>query len=76
MTSLLRHSERFELLSTKYIFSGHLGPVYNIRRNPAFPKIFLTVGDWTARLWSEDIKDANILGTQVNNLRISFFNFR
>ena len=45
--------------------SGHLGPVYNIRRNPSFPKIFLTVGDWTARVWSEDIKDANILGTQV-----------
>jgi len=49
------------------VFSGHLGPVYNIRRNPAFPKIFLTVGDWTARVWSEDIKDANILGTEVSD---------
>ena len=46
-------------------FSGHTGPVYHISRNPQFPKIFLTVGDWTARIWSEDIKDASILGSQV-----------
>lgn len=53
------------------VFSGHLGPVYNIRRNPAFPKIFLTVGDWTARVWSEDIKDANILGTQSDQANLT-----
>ena len=42
-----------------------MGPVYHISRNPQFPKIFLTVGDWTARVWSEDIKDASILSSQV-----------
>ena len=56
--------------NVKNILSGHLGPVYNIRRNPAFPKIFLTVGDWTARVWSEDIKDANILGTEVSDFKL------
>ena len=51
-------------------FSGHMGPVYHISRNPQFPKIFLTVGDWTARVWSEDIKDASILSSQVCDFRV------
>lgn len=37
-------------------YPGHLGPVYSVKRNPFFQKIFLTVGDWTARLWSEDLR--------------------
>lgn len=37
-------------------YSGHLGPVYSVKRNPFFQKIFMTVGDWTARLWSEDLR--------------------
>jgi len=35
---------------------GHHGPVYTIARNPFAPKLYLTVGDWSTRLWSEDIK--------------------
>lgn len=35
---------------------GHVGPVYSVKRSPFFQKIFLTVGDWTARLWSEDLR--------------------
>lgn len=34
----------------------HHGPVYSIERNPALYKYFLTVGDWTAKIWSEDLK--------------------
>ena len=41
-------------IGTSYI--GHHGPVYSIQRNPFFPKFFLTIGDWTARIWMEDIK--------------------
>ena len=26
----------------------HLGPIYSIKRNPAFPNYFLSVGDWSA----------------------------
>ena len=32
----------------------HHGPIYDIQRNPTHPKFFLTVGDWTAKVWSED----------------------
>jgi dynein intermediate chain 2, axonemal len=34
----------------------HHGPIYSIQRNPANSKCFLTVGDWTARIWMEDIR--------------------
>ena len=37
-------------------YAGHHGPIYNLRRNPFFPKFFMTVGDWTARVWMEDLK--------------------
>lgn len=34
----------------------HHGPIYSIQRNPANSKCFLTVGDWTARIWMEDLR--------------------
>jgi dynein intermediate chain 2 len=34
----------------------HHGPIYSIQRNPANSKCFLTVGDWTAKIWMEDLK--------------------
>jgi len=34
----------------------HHGPVYSIERNIAFPKYILTVGDWAANIWMEDIR--------------------
>jgi len=39
-----------------YIYEGHSGPVYALHRNPFFPKFFLTIGDWTVRLWNEDLR--------------------
>ncbi|XP_041664047.1 dynein intermediate chain 2, axonemal [Cheilinus undulatus] len=45
-------------------YDGHHGPVYALQRNPFFPKNFLTVGDWTARIWSEDIKESSIMWTR------------
>ncbi|KAG7491374.1 hypothetical protein MATL_G00003000 [Megalops atlanticus] len=45
-------------------YSGHHGPVYALQRNPFFPKNFLTVADWTARIWSEDIKESSIMWTK------------
>eukprot|EP01065_Artemidia_motanka_P036281 TRINITY_DN44191_c0_g1_i1.p1 TRINITY_DN44191_c0_g1~~TRINITY_DN44191_c0_g1_i1.p1 ORF type:complete len:608 (+),score=247.86 TRINITY_DN44191_c0_g1_i1:91-1914(+) len=32
-------------------YNGHHGPVYSVMRNPHCSKFFLTVGDWTARMW-------------------------
>jgi len=34
----------------------HHGPIYAIERNPTHNKFFMTVGDWTARIWFEDTK--------------------
>ncbi|KAJ0005286.1 hypothetical protein NQD34_011500 [Periophthalmus magnuspinnatus] len=45
-------------------YEGHLGPVQALHRNPFFPKNFLTVGDWAARIWSEDIRDSAIMWTR------------
>ena len=38
------------------VFHGHHAPIYGLRRNPFFPKYFLSMGDWSARLWNEDLK--------------------
>ena len=34
----------------------HHGPIYAIHRNQTHTKFFMTVGDWTARVWMEDLK--------------------
>ncbi len=48
-----------------HVYPGHYGPVYALQRNPFFPKNFLSVGDWTARIWSEDIRDDSIMWTKL-----------
>jgi len=35
---------------------AHHGPVYSVQRNPTNLKYFLSIGDWTAKVWMEDIK--------------------
>lgn len=44
---------------------SHHGPVYAVKRNPFNLKYFMTVGDWTARIWMEDIK-APIMTTRYD----------
>lgn len=34
----------------------HHGPVYSLERNPQHAKYFLSVGDWSAKIWSEELK--------------------
>ena len=34
----------------------HHGPVYSITRNPGHGKYFLSVGDWSAKIWTEELK--------------------
>ncbi|XP_016949104.1 dynein intermediate chain 3, ciliary [Drosophila biarmipes] len=43
------------LLAHYQLFAG---PVRSINRNPFFVKNFLVTGDWRARIWSEEVKDA------------------
>ncbi|GCB62383.1 hypothetical protein scyTo_0007226, partial [Scyliorhinus torazame] len=47
-------------------FTGHHGPVYAVQRNPFYPKNFLTVGDWTVRIWSEELRDSSIIWTRYH----------
>ncbi|XP_037973783.2 dynein intermediate chain 3, ciliary [Plutella xylostella] len=58
-----------EKLPCKY--EAHLGPVYALQRNPTFLKNFLTVGDWTARVWSEDCKESSILWTYSHRTKLT-----
>lgn len=37
-------------------YGRHFGPVYAVKRNPFHPKFFLSVGDWCAKLWMEDLR--------------------
>lgn len=37
-------------------YGKHFGPVYACKRNPFHPKFFLTVGDWCAKMWMEELK--------------------
>ena len=37
------------------IFLGHLSSVLSISRNPCFPNIFLSTGDWSTKIWSTDL---------------------
>jgi len=37
-------------------YGRHFGPVYAVKRNPFNPKFFLTVGDWCAKMWMEELK--------------------
>lgn len=38
-------------------FNCHVGPVIAIDRSPFSTKNFLTVGDWTVKIWSDDIRE-------------------
>eukprot|EP01066_Platyproteum_vivax_P017035 Platyproteum_vivax@DN7285_c0_g1_i1.p1 len=45
-----------------YTEGRHFGPVYSVKRNPADPKFFLSVGDWSAKIWNEDITSHPVQG--------------
>jgi dynein intermediate chain 2 len=44
----------------------HHGPIYAMQRNPIHLKYFLTVGDWSAKIWSEELK-IPIMQTRYHN---------
>lgn len=49
----------------------HSSPIYALARNPSFLKNFLTVGDWNARIWSEDCKESSIIWTKYCNVELT-----
>lgn len=56
-----------EKLATQ--FYAHYSPVSAVDRNSFNPKIFLSVGDCTARIWAEDTKDYNLVSTRYSSYR-------
>ncbi|EEB18967.1 dynein intermediate chain 3, ciliary, putative [Pediculus humanus corporis] len=54
-----------------WMMKAHYGPIYTIHRNQAFNKNVLTVGDWSARIFSEDCKESAILWTKYHNTRLT-----
>ncbi|KZC05587.1 Dynein intermediate chain 3, ciliary [Dufourea novaeangliae] len=44
-------------------FDAHAGPVVFVDRNVFNPNIFLSIGDWTVKIWSEDTKEGCLLST-------------
>lgn len=48
------------------LYPAHHGPVVALERNPFNPRYFLTCGDWTLRIWSEDIRESSILQSKYD----------
>ncbi|KAG5308272.1 DYI3 protein, partial [Acromyrmex insinuator] len=48
-------------------FNCHVGPVIAIDRNPFFNKNFLTVGDWTVKIWSDDVREDCLIAIREQN---------
>ncbi|XP_073999010.1 dynein, axonemal, intermediate chain 2 isoform X1 [Rhodnius prolixus] len=58
-----------EKVGTNY--KAHYGPIWSLQRNPAFLKNFLTIGDWTARIWSEDCRESSIIWTSYQKTKLT-----
>lgn len=52
-------------------FTAHLGPVLALQRNPGFVKNFLTIGDWSAKIWSEDCRESAIMWTSFHKAMLT-----
>jgi dynein intermediate chain 2 len=47
-------------------YFAHYGPVYSVQRNPFLSKYFLSIGDWTAKIWVDDLASP-IITTKYHN---------
>ena len=54
-----KDSESTKSVKSYYGLTGgaHVGPIYSIQRNPFNLKYFLTAGDWSTKVWMEDLKE-------------------
>ncbi|XP_025832574.1 dynein intermediate chain 3, ciliary-like isoform X2 [Agrilus planipennis] len=52
-------------------FDAHLGPVLALQRNTAYLKNFLSIGDWTARVWAEDCRESSIMWTSYHKTMLT-----
>jgi len=49
----------------------HHGPVLAVKRNPILTKYFLSVGDWTAKIWADDFKQFPLVTTKYNDVLLT-----
>ncbi|KAL0483032.1 dynein intermediate chain [Acrasis kona] len=42
-------------MQVEKMYHGHHGPIYSVHKNPFLPKFFLTVGDWSAKIYMEEL---------------------
>ncbi|XP_076680480.1 dynein axonemal intermediate chain 2-like [Andrena cerasifolii] len=61
LTGSRRAKTNAEKLAVK--FPAHYGPVLSVDCNVFNPSVFLSVGDWTARVWAEDTREGNLVST-------------
>lgn len=52
-------------------YHSHHGPILALQRNPAFLKNFLTIGDWTAKVWAEDCRESPIFWTTYHKPQLT-----
>ena len=50
---------------------GKRARVAEVERNPFYPKNFLTVGDNTCKIWSEDLKSSAIMWMKPAPVRLT-----
>ncbi|CAK0786918.1 hypothetical protein CVIRNUC_010132 [Coccomyxa viridis] len=55
---------------TSAIFDGQQGGICGVERSPFHPKYFVTCGDWTTRMWNEDLRTP-ISGTPSQQARLA-----
>lgn len=55
-------------------FNCHVGPVIAIDRNPFITKYFLTVGDWTVKIWTEDTRERSLITIRLDPLNLNDLN--
>ena len=48
------------------------GTLFSVQRNPSFSKIFLTVGDWQAKIWCEELKSSPIFWTKEYSMNLIY----
>ena len=53
------------------VYQAHLAPVYSVQRNPFMVKNFLTIGDWTIKIWAEDFNQSPIMWTRPSKAQVS-----
>ncbi|CAH1987608.1 unnamed protein product [Acanthoscelides obtectus] len=58
-----------EKMTSRY--TCQFGPVLALQRNPGFVKNFLTIGDWTAKIWSEDCRESCIMWTSFHKAMLT-----